>query len=464
MTALAQHLTMIRSALKEDRARARNAVAVEETAFLPAALELIERPVSPTGRVTAWVLLSGLLALILWMTLGRVDIVATAQGKVIPADNVKLVQPAAPGVVRRILVHDGDLVRKGQPLVELDHTEADADAMQARRALEASELEAARARAVLSALDGRGLAFVPPAGTDAAIAASQRALARAQYQQIEAEAAMQAADARAAGAAVGEASRQAIKLDETLPLLDQQIAANETLLAKGYVSKLKVIEMRRTRMAAARDRDIAQATAAKAGAQRASAVGAVARTRAAARAVVLTALTNAEADARLRREALVKAGQRAGLTMLVAPVAGRIAQLAVHTEGGVVEATKPIMLVVPATGGLAVEARLLSKDMGFVAAGQPVSVKLDAFPFTRYGAVPGRVLSIGADAVEDERLGLVYTARIALDRSTIQRGDGVVPLVPGMAATVDVKTGRRSILDYLLSPIDAARLQAARER
>lgn len=458
------HLDFVRAALADERARMKQVGRVEETDFLPAALEVIERPVSPTIRLTARLLVGGLVLLVLWMALGRIDVVASAAGKVIPADNVKLVQPSEAGVVRRILVEEGQHVRAGEPLVLLDPTDSDADVAEARKALETAGLEAARARAVLSALDGEGLVLVAPLGTDAATIAASRALARAQLDQLRADVAMQNSDARAAGAAVVEARRQAAKLTETLPLLDEQIAANETLLAKGYVSKLKVIEMRRTRMGAARDRDIAMATIRRAGAQADAAGGGVLRARATARASVLGDLVKAEAEVKLRREELVKADRRTGLRTLRAPVAGTVSQLALHTEGGMVEGVKPIMAIVPDSGGLAVEARVLGRDAGYVRPGQVVAVKLDAFPFTRFGAVPGRVVRVGTDAVEDEKLGLVYVARIVLDRTTVDRGDAVVPIVSGMSATVDVKTGRRSILDYLLSPIEAAGRSAGRER
>jgi hemolysin D len=166
----------------------------------------------------------------------------------------------------------------------------------------------------------------------------------------------------------------------------------------------------------------------------------------------------------LRREELVKSTQRSSLQRLTAPVDGTIAQLAVHTVGGVVEAAKPIIVVVPSGNSLIVEAKVLNKDMGFVSVGQSVAVKLEAFPFTRFGTVPGTITSIGSDAVEDEKLGLVYTVRVKLARSTIKWGDTTVALTPGMAATADIKTGQRSILSYLVSPIDEARLNAGRER
>jgi hemolysin D len=461
---LARHLDVVRGALADEKARAKHLVRTEEVSFLPAALEIVERPVSPTARATAWAMLALLLITILWLTFGRIDVVASAQGRLIPVDNVKVIQPAEAGVVRAILLRDGQHVRKGQALVELDPTVSAAEAVQAARALETAELDAARSRAILSALDGHGLAFAAPAGTDPEVAANQAALARAQLEDILAAAAVHAADRQAAVAARGEAGVQAAKLAETLPLLDEQIAANETLLAKGFVSKLKVIEMRRQRLSAARDRDIALETSRKATAQMAAAGSDMAQSRAEARAKVLADLAKATADARLQREELIKARQRSSLQRLVSPVDGTVAQLAVHTLGGVVEAAKPIMVVVPSDGQVIAQVKILNKDIGFVRTGQPVALKFEAFSFTRYGTVPGRIVDIGSDAVEDEKLGLVYTARVALERSFIDRDGQRTALTPGMSATADIRTGSRSILSYLLSPIDEARLEAGRER
>lgn len=463
MNALTHHWNAVRDALDNERVRSRRVLRTEEIDFLPAALEVVERPVSPTARVTAWLLLGLLAVALLWLILGRVDVVASAPGKLVPADDVKLIQPGAAGIVHAILVRDGQSVRAGQPLVELDPTVSDADAAQASKALETAMLDAARLRAVLSALDGHGLRFTPPAGTTAEVAATQIALARAQTAEIQASGRTHAADTQAARAARAEAQIEAAKLTETLPLLDEQIAANEKLLEKGYVSKLRVIEMRRQRLSAARDRDAALATARKAEAQIAVAGGNSSQSTAEARARVLADLAKAESDARLRKEELTKATNRSSLQRLVSPVDGTVTQLAVHTVGGVVEAAKPIMVIVPARGKLVAEVAIANKDVGFVGVGQPVALKIEAFPFTRYGAVQGRLEQISSDAIQDEKRGLIYTARVALDRATIQRDGTTVALTPGMAVTADIRTGRRSLASYLLSPIDEIRRTAARE-
>jgi len=464
MNAISRHWDIVRDALADEKARKVSLFKSEETTFLPAALEIIETPVSPTGRATTWVLIGLLVFVVSWLTFGKVDVVASASGRLIPADSVKLIQPAAPGVVHAILVRDGQHVRAGQPLVELDPTISTAEAAQAQKALETALLDAARARAILSGLDGHGFTFAPPPGTPADAVATQRALALAQLADIQASARTHVAERQAAMSAGGEARVQAAKLTETLPLLDEQITANEQLLAKGYVSKLRVIEMRRQRLSAARDRDAAIHTANKAAAQTAGAESSITQSSAEARARVLADLAKADADTKLRREELAKAIQKSSLQTLVSPVDGTVSQLVIHTPGGVVEATKPVMVIVPDGGMLIADVKILNRDVGFIRVGQEVAVKLEAFPFTRYGALTGRVESLGSDAVEDEKLGLVYPARILLERSERSARSARIKPSVGMQVTADIRTGRRRILSYLLSPIDATAQEAGRER
>lgn len=459
MSVIAANWSIVRESLAEEKRRAKGLVRTSETEFLPAAMEIIERPVSPTGRATTWLLLGCLTITCAWLTLGKVDVVASAPGKVIPADNVKLVQPAEAGVVRAIYVRDGQTVKKGQPLIALDPTVSGAEAEQARKALETAELDAARATAVLAALDGKGLNFVPPPRTPADVSATQAAFATSEFEAIKAGIAGTMADNSIAAATRAEAQVQAAKLSETLPLLDEQIAANEALLAKGFVSKLRVIEMRRQRLIAGRDRDAALATMARANAQIASTGSGGVRTRAEARAKVLGDLAKATSDAKLRREELTKAERRSSLQQLLSPVDGTVTSLAVHTIGGVVEGAKPVMIVVPSGSNLVVEAKLPNRERGFVHVGQEVAVKFEAFPFTRFGAASGTVESLASDATEDEKLGLVFLLRIHLSQSP--QG---VRAAPGMAATADIRTGRRSLISYLISPIDEASRTAGRER
>ena len=322
MNALTTQWSLITTVLKEERAREAGRLRIDDAAFLPAALEVIERPVSPTARLSAKVLLIGMGVLVLWLTFGRTDIVASANGRIVPTGAVQLVQPSEAGVVRRILVHDGDHVTKGQVLVLLDPTISSAEAMQAAKAYEAVAFEVARTRTVVDALDGKGFAFIPPDGADAATIATQASLARAKLADIYATIHAQVAGGAVASADIAAAQAEAAKLRETLPLLDQQIDANEQMLAKGYVSKLKVIDMRRQRIAQARDYDAAMQSIRRASAQAGGAASNATKVRADMRTALLEQLVKASADMRLRREEMVKTRQRSTLQALRAPVSG----------------------------------------------------------------------------------------------------------------------------------------------
>ncbi|MDT8760219.1 HlyD family type I secretion periplasmic adaptor subunit [Sphingomonas psychrotolerans] len=455
---------MLRQALREDRERSRHSGSSIDTEFLPAALEVIEQPVSPTARVVTWAALAFLVLVIAWAVFGRVDVVASAPGTLIPAGNVKLVQSPDAGVVRAIHVRNGDRVRRGQALLDLDPTLAGADLAQAEKALAAAELEIARNRAIADALSGKPFAFVAPLGTPPEVAETQRRLIAAQIAEVEATTAS-LSNARTSALSDARAARaQVAKLSDTVPLLDRQIASMNRLDAKGYAPGARLIELQRQRRGEAGERDVALTQITRGEAEARKLESQMRETREQARRTALTDLAKAEADAILRREEVTKARQRSRFQRIASSVDGTVQQLEVHTIGGVIEPAKPLMVIVPSSAGLEVEARVLNKDVGFVRVGQEASVKLEAFPFTRYGAVPGRVRAISPDAVQDKELGPVYVATILLDRAWVDADGRRYSLSPGLAATVDVRTGTRSIISYLLSPLQSAVSQAGRER
>ncbi|WP_213980511.1 HlyD family type I secretion periplasmic adaptor subunit [Sphingomonas sp. dw_22] len=435
------------------------------TEFLPAALEIVERPVSPTARLTAWVLLGGIAATLAWLAFGKVDVVAPASGRIGPVGDVKLVQSAEAGIVRRILVSEGQRVRKGQVLITLDPTISSAESDQVRATLLSAELEIARNRALIDALDGKGFHFVPPQAASPADIETHSSLARARLNEIQAMMAGGGSDRRAAMSASAEAEAQVQKLQQSLPLIDQQIAANEALAAKGYVSKLRVVEMRRQRIAETQDLAAARATVSRFAQQAHSASSTGVKSRAEARAQILHDLAKAEDDARSRRGELAKVGLRSSFREIRAPVTGTVSQLLVHTEGGIVEGAKPLMTVVPESAQLQLEVMVQNQDIGFVRAGMPVNVKLQAFPYTRYGTIPGVVEGLSADSVQvKEGEPPVYKARVSLSRSYMDADGRRIPLRAGLNATADIVTGRRTLLSYLVSPIVETSSEALHER
>ena len=161
---------------------------------------------------------------------------------------------------------------------------------------------------------------------------------------------------------------------------------------------------------------------------------------------------------------LTKARYEQSLTELRAPVAGTVQQLAVHTLGGVVTPAQPLLTLVPSDQHVEVEALLENKDVGFVHAGQPVSVKVETFNFTKYGRVAGEVVSVSQDAIKDEKRGQVYNAKVRLARSQLLIDGRSVALAPGMAVTVEIKTDQRRVIDYFLSPLEQHLQESLGER
>lgn len=161
---------------------------------------------------------------------------------------------------------------------------------------------------------------------------------------------------------------------------------------------------------------------------------------------------------------LAKAEKRSGLQRITAPVDGVVQQLAVHTVGGVVTPAQSLMVVVPQDATLEVEAKVQNKDIGFVHEGQEAVVKIDAFPFTKYGVINARVLSVSNDVIEDEKMGWVFGARLAMSSSTLPVNGRDVKLSPGMSVMIEVKTGERRLIEYFLSPVLRGANESVRER
>lgn len=468
---LAHHWQVLKAAWAQENERSAQAKVREETQFLPAALEIIETPPSPMLRGLL-LALSGLVVLaVAWSIIGKLDTVAVATGRTVPEGNVKLVswggvgsEMGSTGVVRAIHVKEGQQVRKGQLLIELDPTVAGADAAQAERSLNSAEVEKARAAAIVAYLNGKSPVFAPPPGTPAETVATQRTLISAQIAEYEAKRAslLQTRAERQSELAGSELERT--KLQETLPFLEKQVNARRELAEKGLSSKLLLWELEEQLIDRKRSIEVQERAAAKSRAAIASINEQLAQLRQEFARQTLGGLVEAQDQASLSAEEIKKADQRRVLQHLRAPVAGTVQQLAVHTVGGVVQQAQPLMIIVPSDGDLIVEAQILNKDMGFVRIGQPVAVKLEAFSFTEYGYIEGVLDHISPDALQDEKKGLVYTARVRLKQKAISANGRTIALTPGMAVQADIKTGERRIIQYLLSPIMKTVEEAGRER
>jgi hemolysin D len=457
-----------------------------EREFLPAALEIVETPASPLGRAIGATIILFFVAAIAWACIGRVDIIATAAGRIVPSGRTKVVQPFETGVVRAIHVQDGQAVKAGDVLIELDPTIDDAERDRLRKELIATELDVARLASVLAAVEGGDAAFVPPDGALPAQVALQRTLAASQLDELRAKLAgldRQRAQSEANRAAVAATVE---KLALSIPLLRQRVEVRRKLMEKEIGSRMQYLELQQDLVEHEQDLAVQQARLEEA---KAALAGLAEQRRQAEqefRRTNLADLAQAQEKAAGLREELVKARQHAELQTLTAPVDGTIQQLVVHTVGGVVTPAQQLMVVVPADSHLEIEAMVSNRDIGFVHAGEKAEIKVDTFDFTRYGLLHGEVLSVSQDAIardkareraaetpsagagtdssEPKGQELAYAARVSLDRTRMQVEDKLVNLSPGMAVTVEIKTGSRRVIEYLLSPLLRYRQESLRER
>ena len=462
--------------------------------FLPAALEVLETPSSPTRRALLLTLCAFVVLALGWAFVGHIDIEAVAKGKVEPSGRVKVIEPLEPGRVLAVLVKDGASVRAGDRLVVLDPVEMRADANAAVQDLAVDLADAARYRAAIAAVDADDVrvdidpSIVWNASVPEALRTRERQALVADLVNLSEALAnidMQAGERRATMVRLD----RSVEADEKLvATLQQHADMRDTLQAHGtgskadFLSALQDLQRAQTTLVADRgQRGEAEAALGTLASEKAKALGQF-------RSDSANKFEDASNKAVVDREAVDKANARLERMLLTAPAAGIVQKLAVTSIGQVVTTGQELMTIVPNDGSLDIEAFIDNIDIGFVKAGQEVAIKLDAFPFTRYGTIKGKVLGVATDAVdEDESRRMqanatslvnsasmdtgtsptqkfVFPVTIALDRSDIRIGGAVVPLSPGMSVTAEIKTDNQRIIDYVLSPLTQMGSEALHER
>lgn len=435
-----------------------------ETEFLPAAIEVTETPPSPTGRAILWTIMAIAMLVLVWAWHSKVDVVAVAEGRIVPRARLQSVEAIEAGIIRAIHVREGERVRAGQALVDLDPTYAEADADSARTELATAALARARAAALLQYIAGQRPVFDVPAQADAAAVAAERQLVDARIREYEARRAALLEKRLGALAAEKMASEQASKLSETLPLAEERLTALRQLEAKGFAPRLRVLELEERLIAIRRDYQTELARRDEARAQIAAFNRDLAQVAQEFRAQAAQEKAEAESVFATRAETVRKADQRHALQRLTAPTSGTVNEISVTTIGEVAEAGRPLVTIVPAGEELIVEALALNRDAGFVKPGDPVVVKIEAYPFTRYGTIKGELEHISADSIVDEQRGLVFPVRVRMETPTLRVNGRPAPLSAGMAATAEIVTDRRRVIDFLWSPVERTVSEAGRER
>jgi hemolysin D len=457
----------------------------DEIAFLPAALEIVETPASPAGRAVAATIIAIFCFAVGWASFSHIDIVASASGKIIPSGGTKVIQPLEMGIVRAIHVRDGQQVKAGDILVELDPTINESDRDHVRSDLIATQLEIARLKAGLADMKNPVDAFHPPSNATPAqvdmhrdYLIKQTAEYRAKIDGLDRQLEQKQAERDTIQATVG-------KLSAIVPIVQQRVDIRKVSSDQEYTSKFQYLEMVQLLVEQQQElmvqRSRLRETQASIGALTESRTQAVAEFH----RTLFGQLAEAERKADGLRYDIAKSDQKINAQYLTAPIDGTVQQLAIHTIGGVVSPAQILLAVVPSESHIEIEAMILNHDIGFVHPKQHAEIKVDTFNFTKYGLLHGEVLSVSQDAIvrdkavdrageknpgadntssEPKGQDLSFSARVSLDRSQMQIDDRLIKLTPGMAVTVEIKTGSRSVLGYLLSPLMRYGHDSLRER
>ena len=431
--------------------------------FAPDLVRIQAKAPSPLPRAVMYLMLSLLAATFAWAWFGRLDIVASAQGKIVPQSFLKILQPAEPGIVREILVKDGDQVAEGQVLIRMDTRLSDADRSMVENELRTRTLQLRRIDAELNAVP-----LVRRATDEAALFAQVEAQYRARRQVYR-----DALDAESALLVKAEqdlkvAKEVEDKLGKTMPIYRQQAEGWETLAREGYAGKLMALERQRLYLENAQDLKAQTHSIEGLRATIAQSATRLAQITSNYRQQLHNERSEAEAQRHRAAQEFDKQQHRSSLLELKAPQAGIVKDLATHTPGTVVAPGAILLTLVPSGEPLVAEVWIDNADAGFVQPEQKSRIKIAAFPFQKYGMIDGTVRHISADAQNADPSGTqpfrnaAYRALIALDRN--QSSVGGLPLVPGMLVSAEIHLGTRSVIEYLLSPVQKIAQEAARER
>lgn len=434
----------------------------EELEFLPANLEILETPPSPSARWTAWLIMLFFALAIGWSIWGRIDTVATAEGMLVTKDRVKVIQPLESSIVRAIHVHDGQFVKQGELLIELDPTETQANVESLKYDLQKARLEAAAAASILAMTPS--IDFEAPEGSETAMSEATRLQMMGEWEKHRAELASIDADIEDLKAQITGFELEQKKLSDTLPIVEERLKTQDDLLEKGLARKPEMLQLKQAVIEMKSGIENSKTLQLQGQARLESRMKKREEAIALFRAQHLEKRTEALRKIATIEQQSLKEDRRGQDRKLRAPVDGTVFGLQMYTVGGVVTTKDVIMRIAPAGSDLEAEVTVLNRDIGFVEAGQDVEIKLETFPFTRYGLVPGVVKQVGRDAISDEKKGLVYKAEVSLKAHNILVGDKWVPLAPGMVMQAEIKTGDRSVISYFLSPFLRYRDEALRER
>lgn len=443
--------------------------------FSPSILKLQATAPSPLPRLVLYIVLGLLAVLLLWATFGRLDIIAVAQGKLVPLTFLKVIQPAESGIVAELLVREGDAVKEGQVLVRMDRHVSEADSRQIENDMAVKRLALRRIDAELAGKSMQRQKDDPPA-LYAQVDAQAQARRQAYLDALGAERALLGKAEQDYRASL----QQEKKLANTLPIVRDQEAGWNQLRTEGFAGRLMALDKTRARIEIEQELAAYGHTVESLKAAIEQSRQKIAQITSNYRQQLATERVEVEAQLRKIEQDWEKQAHRHGLLELKAPQAGIIKDLATHTRGTVVQPGTILMTLIPQDEAMQAEVWVSNEDAGFVQEGLKAKVKFVTYSFQRYGMGEGEVIHISPDATEGgdpnakratqgnagepptQTVG--YRTLVALKTPYLESEGNRYRLSPGMQVAVEIHLGTRTVLEYLLSPVRKVAHEAGRER
>ncbi|WP_455577620.1 HlyD family type I secretion periplasmic adaptor subunit [Anaerosinus sp.] len=454
-------LKKIKEFIKEFYSKDEKKLKEEEIEFLPAALEVIEMPPSPVGRTVLWTLFALIIVTFVWVMVGSVDEVAVANGKIIPNGQVKTIQAEDKGVVKEIHVVEGQIVKKGDLLIELDTTITEADVNNLRHQVAYYSLDIER---LLAEQANASFIVKEHLGLEPRDILFQQNLYNSRLAEYNAKMAVAQSNMRQAEASLASARSGYVKLIDMYNIAKEKEERVEKLATENAISTFILLDHQSKRVELGEDINAQQSEIAKLEWGLVQAQQQLDSINAERNRDITSALVEDKKQLASYQEELKKAEEKNRLSRIVAPIDGRVSQLSVHTIGGVVTAAQGLMEIVPEDAVLQVEAWVQNKDIGFVQVGQPAEVKVETFSFQKFGTIDAKITEISPNAVEDKEKGRVYRVMLELDKNSFVVNGQEVPLGSGMTSTAEIKIRQKRIIEFFLDPFRQYKSEALRER
>lgn len=430
--------------------------------FLPSHLALLKSPPSYLALMTAIIISVGILLAISWSYIGKLDIQATAQGRLIVSGRTQIIQAFELSRLRHIYVADGQKVNKGDPLLSVDVLGINQDILNLTYQINFQQIEKIVHHSLLNQqspeLNNKFASLLP--------IEQQRAIQSYQSLKKEYDALTTEINNEIAINRANYSARKLELKDVNLLLINirKRLAAHSALNDKQLISQKEFLEQERELLHTQKEKTMKLSELSILDSQHHALQEKLNRLQTQKSQEWHEKYRQAEFKHASAEQELLKNQEREQLEIIRSPVDGTIQQLATYTLGAVLQPAQQLMVIVPSNDVQLAEVKILNKDIGFIREGQSATVKIDAFPYTRYGTIEGKVLSISRDSTQDEQLGLVFLGQISLNKKSLLVENNDIELTPGLSVTTEIKTEKRRVIDYLLSPIQEYTSTAMREK